>query len=96
MPDKEDKQPSQEQPVERDSAQRSFGFEAQDGEVLKASGTRPTPPSPDPDPGTSEPINKAADLTESVRADNAGDALYEAQQATPPPPPAGDSGEGEA
>ena len=101
MPDEEPKQPA-EQPTERvtertdNSQHRNI---ANDGEVLKASGARPSPPSPEPTPDTSEPINKAADLTEvrHFSVENAGDSRPEQQGETPPPPPpASDSDEGGA
>ena len=67
MPDEEQK-PSQ-QPTESDSATREVTRiqQAQDAEILKASGgARPTPP-PDPTPQTSSPVNKSTDLTDAAR-----------------------------
>lgn len=99
MPDEEQKQPAQ-QPTERVTEQRDDSQHrniANDGEVLKASGARPSPPSPEPTPDTSEPINKAADLTEvrHYSVETTGDSKPEEQGATPPPPPpTSDSDEG--
>ena len=101
MPEEEQKQPVQ-QPTVRDSTRRRSGqYEnaPSDSEILKASGARPSP-SPDTDPKTERPINKAADLTNDV-------AMFEAPtteralQITnteipePTPTPQTDSGEGE-
>ena len=91
MPDEEKKQPAQ-QPTERITERRDYSEHrnvATDGEVLKASGARPSPPSPDPTPEPSEPINKAADLTEvrHFSVQNDGDSRPTEQGTTPPPPP---------
>ena len=103
MPDEEQKQPSQ-QPAEGERTQvrghdSLHNDTARDGETLKASGARPSP-NPDPDPKAPEgPINRSADLTDVVHLANAtdGDTSSEAQRTAPPtPPPATDSGEGEA
>ena len=75
MPDKEEKQPSQ-QPAERDSARRDFST-GRDGEVLKASGARPSP-NPDPDPKTPGPINKASDLTDGMREASIPESTFSA------------------
>ena len=91
MPDEEQKQPSQ-QPAERERTQvrgddSIHRDTARDGEALSASGARPSP-NPDPDPKAPEgPINKAADLTDVVRAADAPPA--------PAPAPTPDSSEGE-
>ena len=96
MPEEERKQPPQQPAERRDFRERNA--EPQDGEILKASGARPSPTSPNPSPGPTEPINKAVDLTEGehLRVNNAGDALPQERTAAPPPPPPADSEDGGA
>ena len=102
MPDEEQKQPSQ-QPTEgeRPTVRRDYSVRndtAQDGEVLKASGARPSP-HPEPDPKAPEgPVNKAVEFEGETRHETpiVGDTLSEGQpEAAPPPPsPTIDSDEG--
>jgi hypothetical protein len=105
MPDEEQKQPPQ-QPTkeERTSAQPDSSISsnaAQDGEILKASGARP---SPDPGqlPGTTGgPVNKAAELVEATRHETpiVRDTPSEGEAGTvpsAPAPPADNPGDGEA
>ena len=104
MPDEEQKQPSQRPTeVEHTPIQRDNGIRedtARDGEVLKASGARPSP-NPDPDPSAPEaPVNKAVEVAEATGHETpiVGDKLSEAQtEAAPPSPsPTTDSDEGGA
>lgn len=104
MPDEEQRQPAQ-QPTEGESTstQRESDIReatVQDGEILKASGARPSP-NPNPTPTAPEgPVNKAVEFPDAARHETpiVGDALSETQtEATPPPPPpATDSNGGEA
>ena len=101
MPDEEQKQPV-EQPTVRDSTRRRSGHyenAPSDGEILKASGARPSP-NPDTSPPTEGPINKAADLTNDVamfEAPTTEGAFQitntESPERTPPPPDSGESKE---
>ena len=104
MPDEEQKQPSQRPtegertPIRRDDSIREDTV--RDGEILKASGARPSP-NPDPDPRAPEgPVNKAVEFADATRHETpiVGDTLSEAQtEAAPPPPsPMTDSDEGGA
>ena len=100
MPNEEERKPPQ-QPDKRETVKRGYSLKegaAQDGEILKASGARPSPPpSTEPAPGTSTPINKGADLTEveHYAARDAGERLTEVERAKPTPPPPPESSEGE-
>lgn len=101
MPDEEQGQPSQ-PPAERESTstQRDPSTRevtVQDGEILKASGARPSP-NPDPNPTVpDQPVSKAVEITDATRHETpiVGDALSEghAETAPPPPPPTTDSNE---
>ena len=86
MADKEQKEPikTQQQPAEKpESGNQELSLGGQDratfvesAELLKAYGIRPSTPVPDTDPrpGTSQPINKAADLTEEAGRFSANDS----------------------
>ena len=101
MPDEEQKQPTQ-QPTEgeRTSTQQDSGVReatVQDGEILKASGARPSP-NPNPTPTAPDgPVNKVVEFPDATRHDTpvVGDALSEGhtETAPPPPPPTTDSNE---
>ena len=103
MPDEEQRRPSQ-QPTEgeRTSTQRDSGIReatVQDGEILKASGARPSP-NPNPAPTEPEgPVNRAVEFPDGTRHETpiVGDSLSETRtESAPPPPPLADSNEGEA
>ena len=101
MPDEEQRQPSQ-QPTEEESTstQQEPGTRdvtVQDGEVLNASGARPSP-NPNPSPTVPEgPVNKAVEFPDATRHETpiVGDTLSEdhTETAPPPPPPTTDSNE---
>ncbi len=101
MPEEEQRQPA-EQPTEGEatSTQRDSDLReatVQDGEVLKASGARPSP-NPNPHPTAPEgPVNKAVEFPDAARHETpiVGDALSEGSTETtpPPPPPTTDSDE---
>ena len=104
MPDEEHRQPSQ-QPAEgeRPSTQQDSGIReatVQDGEILKASGARPSP-NPNPTPTVPEgPVNRAVEFPDATLHETpiVGDSLSEArtESAPPPPPSPADSNQGEA
>ena len=108
MPDEEKNQPPQ-RSTEGESTpeKREFSLHedsARDGEILKASGARPSP-NPDPDPQAPEgPVNRAAEFSEAtlhetpVVVDTQSEGQTEAAPPPPPPPPppTTDSSKGEA
>jgi hypothetical protein len=99
MPDEEQKQQPP-RPTEGDSVRRDFRLRedsARDGEIVKASGARPSP-NPDPDPkAPGGPVNKAVEPVEATLHEVflTESAASDAQAEPPASPPATDSdGEG--
>ena len=93
MPDEEQTQPSQPSTEgERTSTQQDSSIRettVHDGEILKASGARPSP-NPNPTPTAPDgPVNKAVEFPDATLNETpiVGDSLSEGHTETTPPPP---------